>query len=152
MLNYVWPKDKPAIRARVLVALGLLIGAKVSGQWVPLIHAMDYVLVGVGLVLVFKGQTCISCYGQRLVAMSHIFLVMDQDIVCHGPGIGCHGPGIGCHGPGIGCHDQGLVVMGQGLVVMDQGLVVMIRDWLSWARDWLSWTRDWLSWIRDWLS
>ena len=29
MLNYVWPKDKPGIRARVVVAVGLLIGSKV---------------------------------------------------------------------------------------------------------------------------
>ena len=30
MLNYVWPKDKPGIRTRVIVALGLLVGSKVS--------------------------------------------------------------------------------------------------------------------------
>ena len=36
MFNYVWPKDKPAIRARVMVALGLLVGSKAStcmDQW-----------------------------------------------------------------------------------------------------------------------
>ena len=30
MLSYVWPKDKPRVRIRVLVALGLLVGSKVS--------------------------------------------------------------------------------------------------------------------------
>ena len=29
MLNNVWPKDKPALRARVVTAVGLLVGAKV---------------------------------------------------------------------------------------------------------------------------
>lgn len=29
MFTYVWPKDKPGLRARVLVALGLLVGSKV---------------------------------------------------------------------------------------------------------------------------
>ena len=30
MLRQVWPKDKPSLRIRVVVALSLLIGAKVS--------------------------------------------------------------------------------------------------------------------------
>lgn len=30
MLSYVWPKDRPDLRARVAVSLGLLAGAKVS--------------------------------------------------------------------------------------------------------------------------
>lgn len=29
MLGYVWPKEKPAIRRRVVISVGLLIGAKV---------------------------------------------------------------------------------------------------------------------------
>ncbi len=29
MLNYVWPKGRPGIRVRVVVALSLLVGAKV---------------------------------------------------------------------------------------------------------------------------
>ena len=29
MLGYVWPKDKPSIKARVMVAVSLLVGAKV---------------------------------------------------------------------------------------------------------------------------
>lgn len=30
MLSYIWPKDRPDLRARVAVSLGLLAGAKVS--------------------------------------------------------------------------------------------------------------------------
>ena len=29
MLTHIWPKDKPGLRARVVIAVGLLIGAKV---------------------------------------------------------------------------------------------------------------------------
>ena len=29
MFTYVWPADKPGLRARVIVALGLLVGSKV---------------------------------------------------------------------------------------------------------------------------
>lgn len=30
MLSYVWPKDRPDLRARVALSLGLLAGSKVS--------------------------------------------------------------------------------------------------------------------------
>lgn len=30
MLTYVWPKDRPDLRARVAISLGLLAGAKVK--------------------------------------------------------------------------------------------------------------------------
>lgn len=32
MLSYVWPKDRPDLRARVAISLGLLAGAKVKWQ------------------------------------------------------------------------------------------------------------------------
>lgn len=32
MLSYVWPKDRPDLRARVAIALGLLAGAKVGRE------------------------------------------------------------------------------------------------------------------------
>ena len=32
MFTYVWPADKPGLRARVLVALGLLVGSKVTAE------------------------------------------------------------------------------------------------------------------------
>lgn len=32
MLSYVWPKDRPDLRARVAISLGLLAGAKVCHQ------------------------------------------------------------------------------------------------------------------------
>lgn len=32
MLSYVWPKNRPDLRARVAISLGLLAGAKVSLQ------------------------------------------------------------------------------------------------------------------------
>ncbi|KAL5010558.1 hypothetical protein ScPMuIL_012863 [Solemya velum] len=44
MVTYIWPKDKPAIRTRVVIALGLLVGSKVINVQVPFIfkHAVDY--------------------------------------------------------------------------------------------------------------
>ncbi|PAA81874.1 hypothetical protein BOX15_Mlig023843g2, partial [Macrostomum lignano] len=45
MLNFVWPKDKPGIRARVLLALGLLAGSKLVNVQVPFLfkYAVDAV-------------------------------------------------------------------------------------------------------------
>ena len=31
MLRHVWPKDQPALKARVVAAVGLLLGSKVTG-------------------------------------------------------------------------------------------------------------------------
>ncbi|CAH0556617.1 unnamed protein product [Brassicogethes aeneus] len=44
MLQYIWPKDNPAIRARVSLAVSLLVGAKVLNVSVPFIfkYAVDY--------------------------------------------------------------------------------------------------------------
>lgn len=44
MLRYLWPKDKPGIKFRVVVAVGLLIGSKVINVEVPFIfkHAIDF--------------------------------------------------------------------------------------------------------------
>ncbi|XP_048883291.1 iron-sulfur clusters transporter ABCB7, mitochondrial [Brienomyrus brachyistius] len=43
MLSYVWPKDRPDLRARVAVSLGLLAGAKVTNVMVPFMfkYAVD---------------------------------------------------------------------------------------------------------------
>ncbi|KAJ8254896.1 hypothetical protein GJAV_G00198570 [Gymnothorax javanicus] len=43
MLSYVWPKDRPDLRARVTIALGLLAGAKVTNVMVPFMfkYAVD---------------------------------------------------------------------------------------------------------------
>ncbi|XP_064876087.1 iron-sulfur clusters transporter ABCB7, mitochondrial [Oncorhynchus nerka] len=35
MMSYVWPKDRPDLRARVAIALGLLAGAKMTNVMVP---------------------------------------------------------------------------------------------------------------------
>ena len=44
MLNCVWPKEKPGIRVRVVVALSLLIGAKIVNVQVPFLfkHLVDH--------------------------------------------------------------------------------------------------------------
>ncbi|XP_070568729.1 iron-sulfur clusters transporter ABCB7, mitochondrial-like [Ptychodera flava] len=44
MTTYIWPKDAPGIRARVVVALGLLVGSKLINVQVPFIfkYAIDY--------------------------------------------------------------------------------------------------------------
>uniref|UniRef100_A0A8C9TUC5 Iron-sulfur clusters transporter ABCB7, mitochondrial n=1 Tax=Scleropages formosus TaxID=113540 RepID=A0A8C9TUC5_SCLFO len=43
MLSYVWPKDRPDLRARVAISLGLLAGAKVTNIMVPFMfkYAVD---------------------------------------------------------------------------------------------------------------
>ena len=38
MLSYVWPKDKPGMRLRVILAVGLLIGAKVGDVYLESFH------------------------------------------------------------------------------------------------------------------
>lgn len=44
MLQYIWPKDDKAIRDRVTLAVGLLIGAKLVNVSVPFIfkYSIDY--------------------------------------------------------------------------------------------------------------
>lgn len=44
MLNYVWPRDNPGIRFRVVIALCLLVGSKVLNVQVPFLfkYAVDY--------------------------------------------------------------------------------------------------------------
>ena len=44
MVAYIWPKDDPAVRKRVKIAIGLLVGAKLLNISVPFIfkHAVDY--------------------------------------------------------------------------------------------------------------
>ncbi|XP_071112669.1 iron-sulfur clusters transporter ABCB7, mitochondrial-like [Haliotis cracherodii] len=44
MMTYIWPKDKPGIKARVVIAVGLLIGSKVMNVQVPFIfkYAVDW--------------------------------------------------------------------------------------------------------------
>lgn len=43
MLSYVWPKDRPDLRARVAISLGLLAGAKLTNVMVPFMfkYAVD---------------------------------------------------------------------------------------------------------------
>ena len=33
MLKHVWPKDQPSLKARVVIAVGLLFGAKVKEKY-----------------------------------------------------------------------------------------------------------------------
>ncbi|CAG0898196.1 unnamed protein product [Darwinula stevensoni] len=53
MFSYIWPKDKPAIRQRVMLSLGLLVAAKVVNVQIPFIfkHAVDYLNTHTGSVL-----------------------------------------------------------------------------------------------------
>ncbi|XP_067951408.1 iron-sulfur clusters transporter ABCB7, mitochondrial-like [Watersipora subatra] len=48
MLTYIWPKDKPWVRRRVLLALSLLVSAKVVNVYVPFIfkQLVDWLNVG----------------------------------------------------------------------------------------------------------
>jgi ATP-binding cassette subfamily B (MDR/TAP) protein 7 len=53
MLNNVWPRDKPALRARVVTALGLLVGAKMLNVQVPFFfkEVIDYLNSGAAVDL-----------------------------------------------------------------------------------------------------
>ncbi|XP_046573628.1 iron-sulfur clusters transporter ABCB7, mitochondrial-like [Haliotis rubra] len=44
MMTYIWPKNKPGIKARVVIAVGLLVGSKVMNVQVPFIfkYAVDW--------------------------------------------------------------------------------------------------------------
>ncbi|MEO5372828.1 MAG: ABC transporter ATP-binding protein/permease [Alphaproteobacteria bacterium] len=63
LLPYLWPEGEPGLRARVVVSLLLLLGAKVANAWVPIVykHAVDILsgrqgaiaAVPVGLVLAY---------------------------------------------------------------------------------------------------
>ena len=35
MVKHIWPRDQPRLKARVIIALGLLVGAKVSQSQLP---------------------------------------------------------------------------------------------------------------------
>ncbi len=50
LVAYVWPKDRPDIKRTVLVALGLLVGAKLLNISVPFFfkHAVDYLNTATG--------------------------------------------------------------------------------------------------------
>jgi len=49
LLRYLWPEGEPALRARVVVSLVLLLGAKVCSVYVPFMfkNAVDLLNVGV---------------------------------------------------------------------------------------------------------
>ncbi|GIX92365.1 ATP-binding cassette sub-family B member 7, mitochondrial [Caerostris darwini] len=53
MLTYIWPKDKPEIRKRVIISLGLLVGAKLLNIEVPFLfkYTIDYLNAHTGLAL-----------------------------------------------------------------------------------------------------
>ena len=40
MVRHIWPRDQPSLKARVVFALGLLVGAKV---WRPTVHQYVYI-------------------------------------------------------------------------------------------------------------
>eukprot|EP00794_Sanderia_malayensis_P000664 gene664-1332_t len=61
MVGYVWPKDKPALKLRVVTAFSLLIGAKLLNVQVPFLfkYAVDY-LNDTPLVLADAETTAVS--------------------------------------------------------------------------------------------
>ncbi|KFM65308.1 ATP-binding cassette sub-family B member 7, mitochondrial, partial [Stegodyphus mimosarum] len=50
MFSYIWPKDNSEIRKRVVISLGLLVGAKLLNIEVPFLfkHAVDYLNLHTG--------------------------------------------------------------------------------------------------------
>ncbi|XP_076352040.1 ATP binding cassette subfamily B member 7 isoform X1 [Tachypleus tridentatus] len=59
MFCYLWPKDKPGIKGRVVVALGLLVGAKLLNVEVPFIfkYAVDFLNSHAGQTLSLSDPT-----------------------------------------------------------------------------------------------
>lgn len=49
MFSYVWPKDRPDLRARVAISLGLLAGAKVSKPVAFIQKTINHVLWEAGI-------------------------------------------------------------------------------------------------------
>lgn len=62
MLKYIWPADDKAIRNRVLLALGLLVGAKVINIAVPFTfkYAVDYLNAGASLNMSTAPETVLT--------------------------------------------------------------------------------------------
>lgn len=56
MFGYIWPKNRPEIRNRVMISLGLLIGAKIVNVEVPFIYkyAVDHLNAHTGSLLNFS--------------------------------------------------------------------------------------------------
>ena len=68
MLKYIWPADDPHIRRRVLLSLGLLVSAKVTGIGVPFLfkYAIDNlstftVTNPVDTIITFSTSLLIAC-------------------------------------------------------------------------------------------
>ncbi|BBN06323.1 ATP-binding cassette, subfamily B, heavy metal transporter [Marchantia polymorpha subsp. ruderalis] len=63
--SYLWPKENPEFRRRVLVALGLLIGSKVLNVQVPFLfkHAIDSLSTAVGAT----GATAAASMGNPMI-------------------------------------------------------------------------------------
>ncbi|UXI14267.1 ATP-binding cassette sub-family B member 7-like [Sarcoptes scabiei] len=59
MLSYTWPKDRPEIRKRVLIALGLLVAAKSVNISVPFVfkHGIDHLNKHTGEMLALTDPT-----------------------------------------------------------------------------------------------
>ena len=70
MLNHVWPKDKMGLRVRVVVALSLLIGAKVRHSILVLgFHTDHFCAVSYFCVAIksIRNYAAISCRAQHVV-------------------------------------------------------------------------------------
>ena len=69
MLSYVWPKDNVGVKARVIVALSLLLGAKVLNVQVPFIfkYTVDYLNDGNNLLNLQTAQGTILTAATALI-------------------------------------------------------------------------------------
>lgn len=85
MMGYVWPKDDEMIRKRVMLSLGLLIGAKIINVGVPFIFkaavdgaALLSVASAPEAVLATTVSLVIGCkdfISERMLSIAHIFCI-----------------------------------------------------------------------------
>lgn len=73
MLQYIWPADDPAIRKRVSVAVGLLVGAKLLNVAVPFMfkYSVDYLNAGGTLNMTTAPETVATVVTSLLIGCKY---------------------------------------------------------------------------------
>jgi ATP-binding cassette subfamily B protein len=72
LLPYVWPRDEWTIRARVVLALGALVGAKLANVYIPILlgDAVDALTEGAATMVVLPLGLLLAYGGARILAVA----------------------------------------------------------------------------------